>query len=132
MRMKEMVRRTGVNERLLRYYEQQGLLTPARLASGYREYSESDVEIVRTIRTLLAAGLSTSVIAQVLPCIREKDDPPVGMCAEFRRQLQEERQRITSEIEALRASRGILETVLAADLESFRREVVNPAPAART
>lgn len=31
MRMKEMVRRTGVNERLLRYYEQQGLLHPERL-----------------------------------------------------------------------------------------------------
>jgi DNA-binding transcriptional MerR regulator len=34
MRMKDMVRRTGVHERLLRYYEQQGLLAPERLPSG--------------------------------------------------------------------------------------------------
>ena len=44
MRMKEMVRRTRVHERLLRYYEQQGLLTPERLPSGYRVYGGSDVE----------------------------------------------------------------------------------------
>ncbi|MFI9533039.1 MerR family DNA-binding transcriptional regulator [Nocardia fusca] len=31
----------------LRYYEEQGLLRPQRRASGYREFTESDVESVR-------------------------------------------------------------------------------------
>ncbi|MFC7104329.1 MerR family transcriptional regulator [Nonomuraea rubra] len=72
MRIGELVRRTGVSERLLRYYEEQGLLHPSRLPSGYREYTEAHVETVRRIRCLLAAGLSTSTIATVLPCLEAR------------------------------------------------------------
>ena len=43
---------------MLRYYEEQGLLSPARDASGYRAYTESDVAKVRQIRGLLADSLS--------------------------------------------------------------------------
>ncbi|MET8022043.1 MerR family transcriptional regulator [Streptomyces decoyicus] len=114
MRMKDMVRRTGVHERLLRYYEKQGLLTPERLSSGYREYSEADVETVRRIRCLLTAGLSTATIAQVLPCIRADGERLAPACPSLVGQLQDERQRITTEIQALRASRAMLDTVLAA------------------
>ncbi|KOT80147.1 MerR family transcriptional regulator [Streptomyces rimosus subsp. pseudoverticillatus] len=114
MRMKEMVRRTGVHERLLRYYEQQGLLTPERLPSGYRVYSESDVEMVRRIRCLLAAGLPTSLIAQVLPCIRSDDGRLVPTCPDLVAQLRQESERITRAIEELQASRTMLDTVIAA------------------
>lgn len=112
MRMKEMVQRTGVHERLLRYYEQQGLLAPTRLPSGYREYSDADVEAVRRIRNLLTAGLSTTVIAQVLPCVADDSDRLVPTCPDLVRRLQGERQRITQEIEALQTSRAMLDTVL--------------------
>ncbi|MFJ2212713.1 MerR family transcriptional regulator [Streptomyces sp. NPDC101062] len=114
MRMKDMVRRTGVHERLLRYYEKQGLLAPERLPSGYREYSEADIETVRRIRCLLTAGLSTAMIAQVLPCIRADDERLVPACPSLVRQLQGERQRITAEIKALQDSRTMLDTVVAA------------------
>lgn len=40
MRIGELARRTGVSERMLRYYEQEGLLRPARTTSGYRDYGE--------------------------------------------------------------------------------------------
>ncbi|MYW17391.1 MerR family transcriptional regulator, partial [Streptomyces sp. SID2955] len=85
MRMGEMARRTGVSERLLRYYEEQGLLAPTRLPSGYRVYCEQDVETVRRIRTLLTAGLTTDTIARVLPCVREEGERLVPVChARFR------------------------------------------------
>ncbi|NGO68973.1 MerR family transcriptional regulator [Streptomyces boncukensis] len=112
MRMKEMVRRTGVHERMLRYYEEQGLLTPERLPSGYREYAEADVETVRRIRSLLTAGLSTSVIAQVLPCVREDEGRLAPTCPELVGRLRGERERMSREIEALRTSRSLLDTVL--------------------
>jgi hypothetical protein len=63
MRIGALSRQTGVSRRLLRYYEEQGLLRPVRLANGYREYSETDVAAVQHIRALLAAGLPTAVIA---------------------------------------------------------------------
>jgi DNA-binding transcriptional MerR regulator len=64
----ELASRTGVSERLLRYYEQCGLLESGRHPNGYREYEESAAETVGQIRALLAAGLPTRVIRQVLPC----------------------------------------------------------------
>lgn len=112
--MNEMVRRTRVHERLLRYYEQQGLLTPARLPSGYRVYDESDVETVRRIRCLLAAGLSTALIVQVLPCIRADDERLVPTCPDLRAQLLREGERMARAIEDLRSSHAILDTIIAA------------------
>jgi DNA-binding transcriptional MerR regulator len=109
VRMGEMVARTGVSERLLRYYEDQGLLTPERLASGYREYAESDVDVVARIRTLLAAGLSTATISQVLPCVTAKLEP---RCEVLIDQLHQERDRITASITALEESRRLLDGVL--------------------
>ncbi|WP_245266900.1 MerR family transcriptional regulator [Saccharomonospora piscinae] len=59
---------TGVSARLLRYYEEQNLLAPARTSSGQRRYDESDIERVGRIRRLLDAGLPTNVIAEILAC----------------------------------------------------------------
>ncbi|MER7398088.1 MerR family transcriptional regulator [Streptomyces sp. NPDC000151] len=114
MRMKEMVRRTGVHERLLRYYEQQGLLAPRRLPSGYRVYDEADVETVRRIRCLLAAGLTTSLIAEVLPCVRTDDGRLLPTCPDLVARLEQERERISRAIGELQASRAMLDTVIAA------------------
>lgn len=59
---------TGTSERLIRYYERVGLLTSSRRANGYRDYDAGAEQTVRQIRALLAAGLSTRLIRQVLPC----------------------------------------------------------------
>ncbi|OIV35675.1 MerR family transcriptional regulator [Mangrovactinospora gilvigrisea] len=111
MRIGELSRKTGVSERLLRYYEEQGLLRPRRRPSGYREYAESDVETVRTIRCLLTAGLGTSTIAQVLPCA-VGGGGAVGV--ELVRELVAERERIDRAIGELHSSRQLLQRVIAA------------------
>ncbi|WP_028550305.1 MerR family transcriptional regulator [Paenibacillus sp. UNC451MF] len=69
MKIGELSARTGVSIRSLRYYEQQGLLTPARHGNGYREYSPLTEEQVRTIQLYLALGLSTEQIAGFLQCV---------------------------------------------------------------
>ncbi|KJE21252.1 putative transcriptional regulator [Frankia torreyi] len=113
MRIGELARRTAVSERLLRYYEEQGLLRPARLPSGYRVYAESDVDQVRRIRTLLSAGLPTTLIAQVLPCVRE-DGGRLVPCAGLVADLSRERARIDARIDDLAASRRVLDAVITA------------------
>ncbi|MET9862660.1 MerR family transcriptional regulator [Streptomyces smyrnaeus] len=64
----ELARRTGTTTRLLRHYEKTGLLRSDRCENGYRTYDATAVQTVRHIRALLAAGLPTRVIRQVLPC----------------------------------------------------------------
>jgi DNA-binding transcriptional MerR regulator len=112
MRIGELSRRTGVHERLLRYYEQQGLLQPTRRPSGYREYADSDIDTVRRIRSLLAAGLSTKTIATMLPCLRDDHSRLVPTCSDLVTELCQERHRITAAITELQASRAMLDTVI--------------------
>ena len=40
MRIGELAKRTGVATRMLRYYEEQGLISTRRLDNGYRGYDE--------------------------------------------------------------------------------------------
>ncbi len=113
MRIGELKRRTGVSERLLRYYEEQGLLHPERRASGYREYSEADVTTVGHIRNLLAAGLSTTTIADVLPCMANDGGQLIADCPELLVDLFRERERLTSSIAELSTALQTLESVIA-------------------
>jgi len=69
MRIGELASRTGVSVRSLRYYEEQGLLSSSRSASGQRHYTEGEVERVAFIQALYAAGLSSRTIAELLPCV---------------------------------------------------------------
>ncbi|MEO3871396.1 MerR family transcriptional regulator [Nonomuraea sp. B12E4] len=115
MRIGDLAQATGVNRRLLRYYEEQGLLRPLRLPNGYREYDATHVVAVRHIRALLAAGLPTTVIGRLLHCVHDDGTRMVptacpGMVANLRR----EHRRITETIERLRTSQRALDTMLAA------------------
>lgn len=65
----ELSRETGVGVRLLRYYEEQGLLASERTPGGQRVYGPDAPAVVRRIRALLGAGLPTRVIAEVLDCV---------------------------------------------------------------
>jgi DNA-binding transcriptional MerR regulator len=111
MRIGELSRRTGVSVRLLRYYEEQALLTPARRPSGYREYREADVERVRRIRLLLGAGLPTRAIGRALGGLCDEGGQ-LTPCAGLASDLRQERARIDETIRLLHASRDILDQLI--------------------
>jgi DNA-binding transcriptional MerR regulator len=69
VRIGELATQTGVPTRLLRYYEEQGLLSPSRAANGYRFYDGKLVGRVTQIRGLLDAGVPTRIIREILPCL---------------------------------------------------------------
>lgn len=55
MKMKEVLIRTGLTERTVRFYEEQGLIEPGTTrinGRDYRDYSEKDVEELLTVRDL--------------------------------------------------------------------------------
>ncbi|WP_028921607.1 MerR family transcriptional regulator [Pseudonocardia acaciae] len=107
----ELSRRTGVSRRLLRYYEEQGLLRPRRDVNSYRGYDEDAVRAVQHIRTLLAAGLSTEVIRQALPCATG-DPLELEMCPVLAETLRRELAALDDRIGSLRAARGALASYL--------------------
>ncbi|MER6299638.1 MerR family transcriptional regulator [Kitasatospora sp. NPDC001539] len=112
MRIGELARLTGVSTRLLRYYEEQGLLRPARTSAGYREYGEEDTVRVWQIRSLLAAGLTTRVIAELLPCATGPM-PVLEACPQLLATLREELADLDARIADLTRSRRALSHYLA-------------------
>jgi DNA-binding transcriptional MerR regulator len=108
MRIGELAAASGASPRSLRYYEQQGLISSERSASGQRHYDDATAVRVRLIRSLLAAGLSSSAIYDVLPCIT---DPDIRT-PELERRLRAELERIDEQLIALRSTRETLQSVV--------------------
>lgn len=118
MRIGELARRTGVSERSLRYYEQQGLLTADRTSGGQREYPERAVDRVIRIQELYAAGLHSKKIARLLPCMRDTDGGPSEIATpQLVDDLTVERDRIDRMMAELANSRAVLDEVIDAAAE---------------
>ncbi|MFB9683893.1 MerR family transcriptional regulator [Amycolatopsis plumensis] len=124
MRIGELSRRTGVSQRSLRYYEEQGLLTSSRSDAGQRHYSEAAVQRVALIRQLFDAGLSSRVIATVLPCVDIPGD--LDVAEETYTAMTRERDRIDAEIAHLIETRDALDVLLRAN--SRHRAELSRAP----
>ena len=115
MRIGELSGRTGVPARLLRYYEEQGLLHPERDGSGYRSYSEADAGRVGQVRGLLEAGLTTEIIRRILPFLDCGIHLPAQcLTADTARLLEREAERLGQRIDCLSRNRDALLRYLAA------------------
>ncbi|MFE6053656.1 MerR family transcriptional regulator, partial [Kitasatospora sp. NPDC056446] len=101
MQIGELSERTGTPRRLLRYYEEQGLIAPERSANGYRDYDERCVDRVLQIRGLLESGLPTRIIKQILPCLTSRVIHVSGATPETIATLERERDRMRQRIECL-------------------------------
>jgi Hg(II)-responsive transcriptional regulator len=63
----ETAERAGVNVQTLRYYERRGLLPkPPRRASGYREFPDDAVRVVRFIKRAQELGFSLDEVEDLL------------------------------------------------------------------
>ena len=72
----EAAEAAGVSAKMIRHYEQIGLLPPAvRTEAGYRQYGERDVSILRFIRQSRQLGFSIERIAELLGLWSRQDRP---------------------------------------------------------
>ena len=64
---------SGVSAKMIRYYEQTGLIPAAdRKSSGYRDYSDTDVHMLRFIRRARDLGFSVAEISDLLGLWRDE------------------------------------------------------------
>lgn len=99
MRIGELSETTGVATRLLRYYEEQGLISADRAPNGYRDYDAAVVDRVTRIRGMLRSGLTTRFIRMLLDMEGVRGDELAASCtrtvaAELRTELAEVEDRI--------------------------------------
>ncbi|UMG94238.1 MerR family transcriptional regulator [Nocardioides sp. TF02-7] len=120
MKIGELAARTRVAPRLIRYYEQQGLLVAARADNGYRTYTDDHVERVGRIAGLVQAGIPTRLVKVLLDAEDRaaRDEPTCPK--EVAEQLAAELGPIEERIACLTRSRDTIRGFL----ERTRHEVV--------
>ncbi|GAA1975819.1 MerR family transcriptional regulator [Microbacterium pumilum] len=126
MKIGDLSERTGIPTRMLRYYEQQGLLEASRTPNGYRSYDDSDVERATRVRGLIQAGLSTRMARVVLDIERQSELATPPDCSRaLAEQLAEELEALEARLSCLTKSRD----AVALYLERSRNGDLIPQPA---
>ncbi|MFQ8433133.1 Cu(I)-responsive transcriptional regulator [Amaricoccus sp. W119] len=73
MNIGQAAKASGVSAKMIRYYEQTGLIPKAgRTASGYRDYSDTDVHMLRFIRRARDLGFAVAEINELLGLWRDQ------------------------------------------------------------
>lgn len=66
MKINEVEQQAGITKRNIRFYEQQGLLSPKRnMENGYREYTEEEVDELKKIKLLRKLSLPIEEIRRI-------------------------------------------------------------------
>lgn len=65
--------RTGVSAKMIRYYEEIGLLpSAARRANGYRDYGDQDIAVLQFVRRTRDLGFSLEEVSSLLALWSDK------------------------------------------------------------
>ena len=113
MRIGELAERTGVAPRLIRYYEQQGLLSSDRAENGYRCYGEDHVAEVRRIAGLIRSGIPTRLVKALLEAEEACAQEAAACSRELATLLAAELDGLEQRIACLTRSRDTIREVLA-------------------
>lgn len=97
---------TGISKRMLRYYEEKGLIVPTRdKNSSYRYYSVEDLLVAKHIKTLSQYGLSVDGMMAV---IQAKDSAPY--LEAHRQSLEKNLDAIESTVESMLGQETVFST----------------------
>ncbi|MGY3765961.1 MerR family transcriptional regulator [Vagococcus vulneris] len=65
---------TDLTARQIRYYEQQGLITPIRNAGNNRLFSLNDIDSLLEVKDMLEAGFTLKEIGEEFDAVKKKQD----------------------------------------------------------
>lgn len=121
----DVAARAGVATRLVRYYEQQGLVDVRRSGNGYRQYTDADVARVARIAGLVQAGLPTRLVKVLLDAEDAATRNEATCPREVAEQLAAELAGLEARIECLARSRDTIRSYL----DRACAEIAGPAHA---
>ncbi|PVE43767.1 hypothetical protein H663_004650 [Limnohabitans planktonicus II-D5] len=108
LRIGQVALASGMSTASIRFYEQQGLLSPAtRSSNGYRAYSAQDVERLRRIRTCRSLDMS---IQEIQALLQVPGDSPT-VCEVTSQVLLEHLEHVAHRIEELQELKSRLEAL---------------------
>ncbi|QDA36831.1 Cu(I)-responsive transcriptional regulator (plasmid) [Paracoccus liaowanqingii] len=95
MNIGEAASQSGVTAKMIRYYEQIGLIPKAeRTRTGYRDYTDPDVHMLRFIARARDLGFSIAGISELLDLWRNKDRRSADVKALAQARAQDLREKI--------------------------------------
>jgi MerR family copper efflux transcriptional regulator len=97
MNIGDIAKATGISAKMIRYYEETGLIRPAtRAMSGYRVYSDNDLQTLRFVRRARDLGFTVKQIDDLLTLWRDRTrasasvkDIAMGHVAALAKKMQE-------------------------------------------
>lgn len=88
MRIKEIANKLNISTRAIRFYEEQGLITPIKQANNqYRLFNEKDIWRLQTIISLREAGMTIAHIKKALQDIDAQDTEELQYYLELQRSV---------------------------------------------
>ncbi|WP_343249326.1 MerR family transcriptional regulator [Diplocloster hominis] len=114
MFIKQVSSITGLTKKAIEYYTLQGLIAPAVLHNGYRDYGESDIELLHKISVLRKLGISTEEIKTVLADDSNSALQDISVRKELNLQREARKKEILDEL-----SRGVPYSDISAKLQSL-------------
>ena len=81
MRIQEAATRLGISARMLRHYENEGLIVPRRAANGYRSYTTDDLLQAEWARDLIACGFSARELCELVSALEDSSQQPGLNCS---------------------------------------------------
>jgi MerR family transcriptional regulator/heat shock protein HspR len=101
---------TGLHPQTLRQYDRVGLVSPGRTGGGGRRYSLNDIELLRVVAELTAAGIGLEGVRRIL-ALENQVAALRGRNAELMAQVRELRSTLDAAMNALHERRPNLPVI---------------------
>ncbi|OWU82952.1 transcriptional regulator [Oceanicola sp. 22II-s10i] len=109
MNISQVADRTGLPPKTIRYYEEIGLVSPARRDNGYRDYAENDLHNLAFLGRARSLGFSIEDCRALLALYTDRE----RTSAEVRAIAQEHLKQIEAKIAELQAMQDTLSGLVA-------------------
>ena len=105
MNIGQAAAQSGLPVKTLRYYEEIGLVRPARLdGNDYRDYSALDVEHLRFLQRARSVGFSLDICRELLDLYRDEN----RRCSQVKKLVLEKIEQVETQLQELSSLKSVL------------------------